>query len=398
LKVLFVTSRHPWPPRRGDQLRTVQWLALLAPHHEVTLLCPPPPRGQPIHTPPCQVVHYDRTAGAALLGLAKALRRGLPLQSGLFFQPDLRRQLRRLAPEHDVAVLQLARLVLHADDFGATPLVADLIDSLALNMRRRAAVDHAWLRPLLLWEARALERAERRLAERAHAATLVGERDRQWLSAILPPKLAARLAVVPLLAVPAADPRPSPSPGSPLLALTGNLGYFVNRDAVLWWLEEVWPRLAGARPEVHVLVAGDRPGRAVRRAVAQAGARVSLIAAPPDLASLLRRATVALAPLRCGSGVPVKVLEAWALGVPVVASPWAAQGAAAEAGRDLLVAEQPDDWVHTVSALLDDPALQARLAAAGRARLTFTCSEAAAKDQLYKVFFAILSRHPSPSA
>jgi glycosyltransferase involved in cell wall biosynthesis len=392
VKVLFVTPRYPWPPRRGDQLRTVQWLALLAPRHELTLLCPRPARSQEVvPPPPCRVAFCDRTPGAAAWGLALALARGLPLQSGLFFQPDLGRKLRRLAPEHDVVVLQLARLVLHAGDLGSTPVVVDLIDSLALNLERRAAVDRAWLRPLLAWEARALRRAERKLAEQAAAVTLVCARDRRWLAEALPAALGAKLSVVPLV-VPAAEARPDRQEGPPLLALTGNLGYFVNRDAVVWWLTRVWPQLSRVRPEVRVLVAGDRPGRTVRRAVARAGPRVSLVAAPDDLGALLARASLALAPLRSGSGVPVKILEAWAHGVPVVASPWAAAGAAAEPGRDLLVAQEPEDWVRAVSTLLDDRDLRTRLAAAGRARLAVDCSESAAKEQLDKVFLTVLRR------
>jgi glycosyltransferase involved in cell wall biosynthesis len=87
------------------------------------------------------------------------------------------------------------------------------------------------------------------------------------------------------------------------------------------------------------------------------------------LRALLRQGTVAVAPLRCGSGVPLKVLDAWAAGVPVVASPFAAAGAGAEAGRDLLVATTPAEWVSQVRRLLADPVLRARLAEAGRERL-----------------------------
>jgi glycosyltransferase involved in cell wall biosynthesis len=177
--------------------------------------------------------------------------------------------------------------------------------------------------------------------------------------------------------------------------MTGNLGYFVNRDAVVWWLAEVWPQLAVARPEVRLVVAGDRPGRAVTRAVERAGPRVELVAAPSDLSGVLERAAAALAPLRCGAGVPVKILEAWAAGVPVVASPWAAAGAAAQPGHELLVADRPDDWVAAVGALLDDRGLCARLAGAGRARLALDCSRAVVQSQLDQAFPAVPNQSPS---
>ena len=149
--------------------------------------------------------------------------------------------------------------------------------------------------------------------------------------------------------------------------LTGNLGYFPNRDAARFLLAEVWPRLRRARPDLRLVVAGDRPPSSLARRLAAAGA--TLATRPPDLRALLAEATVAVAPLRCGSGVPLKVLDAWAAGVPVVASSFAAAGADGEPERDLLVADAPHEWEAQVTRLLDDAGLRARLVEAGRARL-----------------------------
>ena len=165
----------------------------------------------------------------------------------------------------------------------------------------------------------------------------------------------------------AAGPPPRPAHGEPTIMLTGNLGYFPNRDALRFFLAEVWPPLRRAAPNARLLVAGDRPSPATARRVAAAGG--TLVARPPDLRSLLAGATVAVAPLRCGSGVPLKVLDAWAAGAPVVASPFAAAGAGAEPECDLLVADSPREWVAQVGRLLADEALRDRLSAAGRARV-----------------------------
>ncbi|HEX9670642.1 MAG TPA: glycosyltransferase, partial [Thermoanaerobaculia bacterium] len=350
MRLLLVTSRYPWPPRRGDQVRAVQQLDFLAGAHEVTLLAPEPGAGQP---PPAAGARYRvetyrlRGPAASLAGLGRAALARLPLQSGLFHQPDLGRKLRALAPRHDLAVLQLVRLAGHLEDCGTTPILVDLIDSLSLNFARRAAVDRPWLRPPLRLEARRLAAAERRLIERSAGALVVCERDRRALAEGLPPEQAGKLAVVPIAVEgpgPAAPAPPAPPTAEerPLLALTGNLGYFVNADAVVWWLGDFWPALRARRPEVRVVVAGDRPGRAVRRAVARAGSGVELVPSPPDLGALLRQATLALAPLRCGSGMPIKVLEAWSAGVPVVASPWAAAGTTGQPGEDFRLAERPE--------------------------------------------------------
>ena len=396
MKILLVTSRYPWPPRRGDQIRAIQTLDFLADEHEVTLLAPEPGRDQdpPPAGAPYRIELYRPSLTTALLpGLARVLRRNHPLQSALFYQPDLGRRLRELAPQADLGLLQLVRLSVHLDDFGDTPILVDLIDSLSLNFSRRADVDRLWLRPSLRLEARLLALAERRLAERAAGVLLVCDRDRQALVDRLPADLAARVSVVPL-AVPDRRTEP-PLPGEslesgeetgPVLALTGNLGYFVNVDAVTWWLDEVWPAVRQARPDIRIVVAGDRPAPDVRRAVARAGPRVRLIESPRDLRTVLAQATLALAPMRCGSGVPIKILEAWAAGVPVIATPWAAAGTSGRQGEDFRVAgPYPTEWMTAIQELLDAPAARQRLIENGRRRLASDYAREVVRGQLLGV-------------
>lgn len=380
MNILLVVSRYPWPPRRGDQLRTVQTLRCLVGDHRVTLLTPEP--GDAAGETPAELVNRFETVPyrrpgpvAKALGVVRAAVSGRPLQSGLYDSPDLRRSLRRHRAGADLCLLQLTRLVTTLRELEGVPLVVDLIDSLALNISRRAAFDRPWLRPLLRFEAGRLETAERRLFERARRLVLVSERDRRWLRErwSLHGSETERLAVVPLAVSSGADlegedgeVRPRGS-GAPVLAVTGNLGYWVNTDAVLWWLDEVWPALSTRRSELRLVVAGARPPARLARAVAAAGGE--LIASPPDLGAVLAEATVALAPMRGGSGVPVKILEAWSLGIPVVASPWAAQGADGRPGEDLLVAETRDEWLDAILTLLDDADRRRRLGAVGRRRL-----------------------------
>ncbi|HEX7184563.1 MAG TPA: glycosyltransferase family 4 protein [Thermoanaerobaculia bacterium] len=396
MKILLATSRYPWPPRRGDQIRAVQALDFLSDGHEVTLLTPapgkdlpPPPQGAPY-----RIELYEPSRTSALVpGMARVLIRNHPLQSGLFYQPDLGRRLRELAPRADLAILQLVRLGIHLKDFGSTPILVDLIDSLSLNFSLRADVDRLWLRPLLRLEARLLAIGERRLAERAAGVILVCERDRQALINRLPPDLGRKVSVVRL----AVRERTAQPPldqellwdgveTGPILAMTGNLGYFVNVDAITWWLDEVWPAIRQARPDVRIVVAGDRPASAIRRAVARAGAGVRLVESPRDMRSILAQSTLALAPMRCGSGVPIKVLEAWAVGVPVIATPWAVAGTSGRQGEDFrIVGTHPIEWVTAVLELLEDPAARQRLAESGRRRLAADYSREVVRAQLLDV-------------
>jgi glycosyltransferase involved in cell wall biosynthesis len=375
VKVLLAVSRWPWPPRRGDQLRALQLARLLAGEHEVTLLAPRPAKSAS-HRPTEGAIEIEGTAltlltyrrsAVRLLGLALARGRGWPIHSGLFVSSDLAYKLRRTTSAYDLVVLQLVRLVLHLDDVGGAPLVVDLIDSLSENLTRRAEHDRPSLRRLLRHEARRLAHAERSMIERAQRALLVAPRDEEAMKSWLEPHLAERLRVVPIH-VEARHTTPRRIwPERPTLAITGNLGYFPNLDAVRWFLETVWPAVRREHPSIRLVVAGDRPPRSLFRTVEGVGAEV--LASPQSLDRVLAESTVALAPLRAGSGLPIKILEAWAAGTPVVASPWAASGTTGVPNRDFLVAETPDAWLLALRRLLDDATLRQQIAAAGRAQL-----------------------------
>lgn len=387
-------------------MRAVQMLDFLAGEHEVTLLTPAPKSGQPPppSAAPYKVELYQPERGlASVYGMGRVVLKNLPLQSGLFYQPDLGRKLRELAPQHDLGILQLVRLAVHLEDFGSTPLLVDLIDSLSLNFSLRAAVDRMWLRPLLKVEARLLALGERRLAERAAGVIVVCERDRQALVNRLPPELAAKVSVV-RLAVRERKVEPpeererlwKEGDKGPVLVMTGNLGYFVNVDAVTWWLRAVWPSLRRVRPDIRVVVAGERPAASIRQEIARAG--VTLIEAPRDMRSIISQATLSLAPMRCGSGVPIKVLEAWSVGVPVVATPWAVAGTSGRQGEDFrLVGTHPIEWVHAIEELLNDPIARQRLAESGRRRLESDYSRETVCKQILAVVESLAPAVAAPA-
>jgi glycosyltransferase involved in cell wall biosynthesis len=158
---------------------------------------------------------------------------------------------------------------------------------------------------------------------------------------------------------------PPPPVGSPAaLLFIGALGYFPNQEAVRFLLDEVLPRLQGGSPSsAHLLLAGAGAPPRLRIRLRHTP-DVTWVRAPRSVEPLYARSAVALAPIRAGGGTRLKVLEAFAQGRPLVATAAAVAGHDVQPGVHYLRAEAADEWATAIRALLEQPALAARLTTA----------------------------------
>lgn len=174
------------------------------------------------------------------------------------------------------------------------------------------------------------------------------------------------------------------APRSPTLRLlfVGNLGYEPNVDAALWIAGELVPRLRRDGSPVELRVAGSHP---LPEVVALAGPGITICADPTDLAPHYAWADLALAPIRAGGGTRIKILEAFAAGVPVVATPIGAEGLAVQDGEHLLLADDSNDFATACRRIQGDSLLGARLAANALDRVRESYSRVKGKVILQKL-------------
>jgi glycosyltransferase involved in cell wall biosynthesis len=349
MRMLLITSRHPRPAWRGNQVRTVEWIEALA-GHDVAVVCPGP--AVDAHDPlPADFLPFRLGPAARVAGLLRAAFAGRPLQEGLYASAAGRRAvaeaLRTRRP--DVVVVQMVRCgwaVEAARRSEATaPVVFDAIDAMGLHYQRAAAAGSV-LAPIYAAEARRCRRRESVLAAASALTVAVSERD---LGALAAPPGRGRV-------VPVAGREVGPSDGpavEPVVLLSGNLGYRPTVEGATWFAREVWPRIRRRVPAARWILAGARPSAAIRRLSHVDGVEVH--GDVPDLGAYLRSARVAVAPLRGGSGVPRRVLEAMAAGVPAVVHPWAAAGLVGGTRDAVAVAEDAGEWLEVLSGLLSDP-------------------------------------------
>ena len=372
-EILFLAHRIPFPPDRGDKIRSWHVLKHLAGLARVHLACFADDAADAAHLQGLRQALGDRL-GEVHVGVrrvskpvaaARALAGGKPLSLTLFDSARLRRFVAdRLADPRISAVYafssQMAQFV-PAD--ARQTFVMDFVDMDSAKFEAYAAAG-GLLAPVHAREARTLSAFEGQVAARADACLFVSEaeaalfRDRTGAANVhtLANGIDSRH-----FAPDAAFPRLSQAERGegPLLLFTGQMDYRPNIDAVRWFATEVLPRLPAAR----FIIAGRNPATEVRALISD---RVTVTGAVRDMRSWLAAADVVVAPLRIARGIQNKVLEAMAMARPVVASSAAFEGIDAEPGRDLLVAGEPDAMAEAIAGLVQRPDRAAALGIAGR--------------------------------
>jgi sugar transferase (PEP-CTERM/EpsH1 system associated) len=365
LNILFVTSRLPGR-FQGDRVRAYHQLRLLGRRHRITLVSfasPPELAAGPaaVGALGARVVTVPLTRSRMAASLFRGGLSRLPLQVALYEHRGMRRAIgEALRHEaYDLAHVQLARMAPYLSELRSLPRVVDLVDALSLNMQRRARDDRGPWRWGAGLEAKRLAQYERIICDSVDQALVGSAIDREALGA--PPKLAIVTSGVDLAEFPYQQAGREPE----TVILSGNMGYFPNVQAALWLGQVILPLIERAVPGVKVEIVGARPDRRIQQ-LARRNPRIRVTGQVEDVSAYLRRATVAVAPMRAGSGQSLKALEAMASGTPVVATTLAAGGIEARHGEHLLIADTPDAFAAHVVRVLRTPTLAGALAASGR--------------------------------
>jgi glycosyltransferase involved in cell wall biosynthesis len=356
-RILFATPRYPYPPWRGDQVRVFQLVKALASRAQVRVVSIGAGERLPIQGVEVRTVR-SRLGGR----LAANVRAGLstPAQVRLFLDMQVARAIEEEIVEWkpDVLHITLARMAPYMPDGGPFHRHLDLVDSLSLNMRRRAAAHRGPARLGFSLESRLMQAYEARMAALADTCSVVSEADQSV------PGLGGS-AVIPNGVDLDAFPFASPERRAPVLIFFGNLGYFHNIEPARFLAERVLPLVRKRIPQAVLRLVGARPAPAVRKLDQLAG--VELLADVPEMAAELHRGTLAVLPSFSGSGIKNKVLEAFCSGLPVIANRLGVQGVeGAVEGEHYLSAESADEIAAAALEMLADAPLRSRLAGAAR--------------------------------
>lgn len=375
-EILYIAHRIPFPPDRGDKIRSWHMLKQLGTLGRVHLACFADDEADAAHLPALRAAmgaalgdaHVEvRKTGKAVAG-ARAIFEGKPVSLTLFDSDALRAFVRRVLAKRPISTIfvysgQMAQFV---PERAPQRFVMDFgdVDSAKFADYAEQGGPLAWVHRR---EGKKLLAFECATAARADVSLFVSDAEAA---------LFRRLAKLPDADIRAVQngvdlaffhPKAAferRDEAGPLLVFTGQMDYAPNIDAVTWFADEVLPKLPKG---TRFAIVGRKPGAAVTALAKRPN--IVVTGAVADVRTWLCAADLVVAPLRIARGIQNKVLEAMAMARPVVATPAAFEGIDAVAGRDLVVADGADAQAEAIAALLADRIAAEAMGRAARRRV-----------------------------
>jgi len=411
--LLFLAHRVPFPPDRGDKIRSFHVLRYLAQRMRVHLVAFAddaadlnPPAGFTDMLASCTILPRTKSQARAAI---EALATGKPVSLTAFASSAMQAAVDRILPRVGGIYCFSGQMAQYLPDDGAR-VVMDFVDMDSAKFAGFADDSRGPMRWMMRREARLLGAFERKFAARVSASLFVSEAEAALFrtggasgrilavengidSATFDPAAYAetpsyhpgegrgpvgKAAVT--LDSPSSSTSPNWTPASAgaakggvvlgevsadtLIVFTGQMDYRPNVDAVTWFARDILPRIRAQYPTARFAIVGRAPTPAVQ---ALAGEAVTVTGAVDDVRGWLAAADVCVAPLKLARGIQNKVLEAMAMARPVVASAAAAEGI--DHAGTIRVAADAADFATQVCAVLDAPAAAAELGQAARAQV-----------------------------
>ena len=360
--LIFISHRIPWPLNKGEKIRGWNLIQHLAPNYRIHLGCVVDDPADMAHVGKMQTVcasvgAFPIDKRAQKIRAALHARPGRPLMPDFYYSPALQAWV-------DAAMARTKMDVVYIYSVAMAPYAIGLdhpckiLDAQDIDSEKWAEYATGAAFPMrLVWarEARTLLAYERRAAAACDWTFFVSQPEADRFAELAPEAAGRVVAVecgVDLQRFSPDDEHESPfQDAAPRVVFTGNMDYWPNADAAIWFAREVMPELRERVPGLAFWAVGANPGADVRALAALPGCHVT--GRVEDVRPYVAHASVIVCPLRIARGIQNKVLEGMAMGRPVIASPAAFEGVRAVAGVELLVADGADGFAAGICAVLD---------------------------------------------
>ena len=365
MKIFVLLPRIPYPLEKGDKLRAFNQIKQLSKRNEIVLCAlndDPKVSEQDAFRalqPYCQSINFIKISKPQiLLGLIRAFFKGQPMQCGYFYNCKAAKKVNALIAKHkpDMLFCQLLRTaeyIRHKD----IPKTIDYQDIFSYGMKRRADVASFVMRPIYNMEYRRLARYEAAIFDDFDVKTIISEPDR----ALFPHERRDEILIVPN-GVDHEKYHPMDCEKKYDLVFTGNMSYAPNVNSVEYLANEILPIVWKTLPDVKMYIAGATPDPRVKKC---ANEKIIVSGWLDDIRTAYAESRVFIAPMRIGTGLQNKLLEAMSMRLPAITSPLANASLGAKPNEEILVGSNAEEMAQHIITLLTDKEQADRLAQAG---------------------------------
>lgn len=357
--LLYLVHRIPYPPNKGDKIRSFNWLRGLSSKYEIYLGTFVDDADDEKYRDEmnryCQEVHIATLKPAvAKVKSISGMLTGQALTVPYYFDAALKRWVDETVRKHDIKKIlvfssSMAQYVSGAR-YAKSQRVIDFVDVDSDKWHQYAAHKSWPMSYVYRREAAKLFKYEKHIASEFNASVFVSEAEASSFEHMLgvsdsSVSFANNGVDADYFSPEREYENPYPAETFPIV-FTGAMDYWANVDAVCWFAKEVFSHVHANHPNVEFYIVGSKPATEVRDLQSQNGIRVT--GRVDDVRPYLAHAKLAVAPMRIARGIQNKVLEAMAMAKPVLATPQGYEGIAARPGEDLLVIDGAVDWVRAI--------------------------------------------------
>jgi sugar transferase (PEP-CTERM/EpsH1 system associated) len=367
MKLLFVANRVPYPPYRGDKLKIWNLAGRLSKQNELHLITIAQSKEELSYAKELKEVFdsveiYYLPKWVSFMNTFLAIFSKVPFQVAYFRSGGFRRKIQNLLASNtfDAIHVQHLRMAQYFDGGVPANAILDLPDAFSLYWKRRADnAKRSWMRFFANLEYKRLLRYEKKVLPEFTLNLVCSPEDRDYLKNLS----GAEFDVLPNgVDTSVFHPRENTVAEPFRVLFTGNMDYEPNVDAVEYFVDQIWPGVLEAVPQARFVIAGQRP---VGRVQKLAGKTVEVTGFVASMADEYAKARLVVAPLRFGAGTQNKVLEALAMGVPVVCSTVGFKGLGIKSGDGAVLAETAADFTKQVVDILSSEEKWQKLSGSG---------------------------------
>jgi sugar transferase (PEP-CTERM/EpsH1 system associated) len=363
MKLFVILSRFPYPLEKGDKLRAYNQIKCLAKNHEIHLAATSDVEVSKSDyealEPYCKSIHIFRLSSLTIyLNIIKSLIAGRPLQVGYFFNKPIKNKINQLLKEikPDHIFCQLLRTAEYVKDVDI-PKTIDYQDVFSAGVQRRSQTSAFYLKPILNLEYKRLLKYEHDVFEIFDNKTIISIPDRD----LIPHPDKEKIEIV-INGVDTDFFKPMETEKKYELVFTGNMGYPPNVNAANFLAKEILPLVHEKIPGAKLTIAGATPHPSVQALKSDA---VHVTGWVDDIRECYAQAKIFIAPMRIGTGLQNKLLEAMAMKIPSITSELANNALSAKHNEEILVGKTAEDFASHIVSILENPQLANKLAENG---------------------------------